>query len=242
MQFVWLGHATVYMKNCNGTRVLVDAWVDTNLACNAQLTQLVRSWGIDVIVLTHGHSDHCADVAALQHDTGAIVCCQYDAQEWLTYQNIPPAAIRAFNKGGTVTLGDLRITMTAAAHSNSWPTAAGARTLGNEVGYVLRTQGDVTVYAAGDTAVMADMAIIADLYQPHVALLPIGDKYTMGPYEAAYATKLIQPQVVLPIHYATFPDLSGTPDLFRTELLQRGVSVQVLAPAVGEWITWSVNS
>ena len=242
MQFVWCGHATVYMKNCHGTRVLIDAWVDTNPACGAEIAQRVREWGVDVIVLTHGHSDHCADLAALQRDTGAIVCCQYDAQEWVTYQHVPQSAVRAFNKGGSVTINDLRITMTAAQHSNSWPTAAGARMLGSEVGYVFRTTGDATVYAAGDTTVMADMAIIGDLYQPHVALLPIGDRYTMGPYEAAYATELIHPQAVLPIHYATFPDLTGTPDLFRAELMQRGVDVEVLAPPVGEWITWSVNS
>lgn len=240
MQIVWLGHATVYLKNTRGTRILVDAWVDTNPSCPAELARSVRQWGIDVIVLTHGHSDHCADVAALQRDTGALVCCQYDAVEWLTYQDIPTDAIRAFNKGGTVHVNDVRITMTTAQHSSSWPTAAGARMLGNEVGYVFRSPDDITVYAAGDTTVMADMAIIGELYQPHLALLPIGDTYTMGPYEAAYAAKLIQPQVILPIHYGTFPALSGTPTMLKNELHARNLATRVLSPEVGAWMAWEL--
>ena len=241
MQFVWLGHATVFMKNTQGTRILVDAWVDTNPACPAALAKHVRQWGVDVIVLTHGHMDHCADVAALQRDTGAVVCCQYDAQEWLTYQNIPAESIRAFNKGGTVHVKDVRITMTHAQHSSSWPTAAGNRVLGSEAGYVFRMDSDVTVYAAGDTNVMADMAIIADLYKPAVSILPIGDQYTMGPYEAAYACKLLNSSAVLPIHYATFAGLTGTPTMLRNELHARGVATSVLAPDIGESIQWSTS-
>lgn len=240
MQFVWLGHATVYMKNVNGTRILVDAWVDTNPTCPAALAQQVRHWGIDVIVLTHGHSDHCVDVAALQRDTGAVVCCQYDAQEWLTYQNVPATAIRAYNKGGSVHVNDVRITMTAAQHSSSWPTAAGARTLGSEVGYVFRSEQDATVYAAGDTNVMADMAIIADLYQPHIAILPIGDRYTMGPYEAAYAASLLRARAIMPVHYGSFAELTGTPAALRDEMQMRGLTTNMLAPEIGEPIMWSI--
>lgn len=239
MQFVWLGHATVYMQNNHGTRILVDAWVDNNPACTAELVQQVRTWGVDVILLTHGHSDHCMDVAALQRDTGAMVCCQYDAQEWLTYQNIPHTFILAFNKGGTVHIEDVRITMTTAQHSSSWPTAAGMRMLGNEVGYIIRSDNDVTVYAAGDTNVMADMAVIAELYQPQLAILPIGDRYTMGPYEAAYATHLLRATAVLPVHFGTFPGLSGSPSALKEELQLRNVSAHVLTPAIGDRITWS---
>jgi L-ascorbate metabolism protein UlaG (beta-lactamase superfamily) len=109
--------------------------------------------------------------------------------------------------------------------------------LGNAVGYVLRVQDDITIYAAGDTAVMADMAIWAELYAPDLAILPIGDRFTMGPYEAAYAAKLLQVTAVLPVHYATFPQLTGTPQHLVAELSARGLTtVHVYSPNPGDTI------
>ena len=233
MQITWLGHATVYLVTTGGTRILVDAYVDNNPVCPTEWHSKIRTLGIDVILLTHGHIDHSLDVAALYRDTGARIVCQYDVTEWLTYQDINPDSIEAFNKGGTVRIGDVRITMTTAQHSSNWPTAAGRRVLGNEVGYIIRADDDHTVYAAGDTTVMADMAILADLYAPSIALLPIGDRYTMGPYEAAYALKLLRSAYVLPIHHSTFPGLSGTPDQLKDEIAARGVTCSVFAAIPG---------
>lgn len=224
MQLTWLGHATVYMQTQQGTRILIDAWVDHNPACPPEWHQLVRQRGVDLICVTHGHSDHSADLAALQRDTGAKVLCQYDVSDWMAWQDVLPEHLVAFNKGGTVQLGDVRVTMVPAQHSSAWPTAAGDRQMGNEVGYVFRVQDDITVYAAGDTTVMADMAIWAELYAPDVAILPIGDRFTMGPYEAAYATQLLNVSAVLPIHHSTFPLLTGTPEHLKVELQRRGLS------------------
>lgn len=241
MQLTWLGHATVYVVTTAGTRVLIDAWVDTNPACPSEWHAEVRRRGVDMIVLTHGHSDHCADVARLYADTGATIFCQYDVVEWLEWQDVPAEKIVGFNKGGTVTHDDVRLTMVAAQHSSAWPTVAGQRQLGNAVGYVMRVQNDITIYAAGDTAVMADMAIWADLYAPDLAMLPIGDRFTMGPYEAAYAVKLLKATAVLPIHYATFPQLTGTPPHLIAELHERGLAdVTVYAPNPGDTITRGV--
>ena len=241
MQLTWLGHATVYLVTKAGTRVLIDAWVDTNPSCPPAWHAEVRRLGVDMIVLTHGHSDHCADVARLHADTGATVYCQYDVVEWLEWQDIPSSHIVGFNKGGTVEHADVRLTMVAAQHSSAWPTAAGQRQLGNAVGFIMRVQDDITVYAAGDTAVMADMAIWAELYAPHLALLPIGDRFTMGPYEAAYAVKLLKVAAVLPIHYATFPQLTGTPQRLSAELHARDIThVTVYAPNPGETIQQGV--
>lgn len=236
MHITWLGHATVYMVTAHGTRILLDAWVDNNPACPKEWHELVRTQGVDVIVLTHGHTDHSADVARLQQATGAQVFCQYDVVEWLTWQDVPADKVVGFNKGGTIRHNDVRITMTAAQHSSSWPTAAGVRTLGSEVGYVIRADDDLTVYASGDTSVMADMAIIADLYAPDVAILPIGDRFTMGPYEAAYALKLLRSAAVLPIHHSTFPLLTGTPAQLVDELASRGVTCEVLVPHPGQTV------
>jgi L-ascorbate metabolism protein UlaG (beta-lactamase superfamily) len=233
MQLTWLGHATVYIVTPAGTRILVDAWVDNNPACPPAWHHRLRTLGIDVILLTHGHTDHSLDVAALHRDTGARVVCQYDVVEWLTYQDVDQTRIEGMNKGGTIRINDVRITMTTAQHSSAWPTAAGMRQLGTEVGYVVRVDNDATVYAAGDTTVTADMAILADLYAPDIALLPIGDRYTMGPYEAAYALKLLKSRMVLPIHHNTFPGLTGTPDQLATELAARGVVCTILTAQPG---------
>jgi L-ascorbate metabolism protein UlaG (beta-lactamase superfamily) len=234
MHITWLGHATVYLVTNGGTRILVDAWIDNNPACPPEWHNNIRTLGIDVILLTHGHIDHSLDVAPLYRDTGARVVCQYDVIEWLTYQDVAPESIEGMNKGGTIRIGDTRITMTTAQHSSNWPTAAGRRVLGTEVGYMLRVDNDVTVYAAGDTTVMADMAILADLYAPDIAILPIGDRYTMGPYEAAYALKLLRAAHVLPIHYQTFPDLTGTPALLADEIAARGVTCSIIPAQVGQ--------
>jgi L-ascorbate metabolism protein UlaG (beta-lactamase superfamily) len=225
------------MVTAHGTRILLDAWVDNNPACPKEWHELVRTQGVDVILLTHGHADHSADVARLQQSTGAQVFCQYDVVEWLTWQDVLADKVVGFNKGGTIRHNDVRITMTAAQHSSSWPTAAGSRTLGSEVGYVIRADDDITVYASGDTAVMADMAIIADLYAPDVAMLPIGDRFTMGPYEAAYALKLLRSVAVLPIHHSTFPLLTGTPAQLVDELASRGVVCEVLMPNPGQTVS-----
>ena len=237
MELVWLGHATVYLKTARGTRILIDAWVDNNPACPATWHERVRTLGVDIILLTHGHADHSADLARLQHDTNAHVMCQYDVVEWVTWQNVPEHRVIGFNKGGTVRHNDVRITMTSAQHSSSWPTAAGARTLGSEVGYVIRADDDCTVYAAGDTAVTADMGVIGDLYAPDIAILPIGDRFTMGPYEAAYALSLLRSRLVLPIHHSTFPLLTGTPAQLVDEIAQRGVNCTVMNVAPGQIIS-----
>jgi L-ascorbate metabolism protein UlaG (beta-lactamase superfamily) len=233
MQITWLGHATVYLVTTGGTRILVDAYVDNNPVCPTEWHSKIRTLGIDVILLTHGHIDHSLDVAPLYRDTGARIVCQYDVTEWLSYQDVPPDSIEGMNKGGTIRIDDTRITMTTAQHSSNWPTAAGRRVLGTEVGYILRVDNDVTVYAAGDTTVMADMAILADLYAPDIAILPIGDRYTMGPYEAAYALHLLRSAHVLPIHFETFPDLTGTPAQLADAIAVRGVSCSVIPAVIG---------
>ena len=236
MQITWLGHSTIYLKTNAGTRILIDAWIENNPACPPEWHAKLRELGVDIIMLTHGHTDHCVDTAALYNDTHAQVVCQYDAVEWLTYQNVANESIVALNKGGTARINDVRITMVNAQHSNSWPTSVGPRMFGSEVGYVLRVDNDITVYAAGDTNVMPDMAIIADLYHPDVAMIPIGDVYTMGPYEAAYAMQLLKSAAVLPIHHSTFPGLPGTPAQFSAELALRGVVCDVLNLAPGQTI------
>jgi L-ascorbate metabolism protein UlaG (beta-lactamase superfamily) len=233
----WLGHATFHIRTPGGKNILIDAWVDTNPACPQDWKDRIRTDGLDAIFVTHGHFDHIADVVAIAQATGAIVVGQYDLTGWLASKGIDQNKLVGFNKGGTVNVAGIRATMTHATHSSTFTDNEVIVPLGSEAGYVFELENGFTIYHTGDTAVTADMQIIGDLYKPELCILPIGDHFTMGPRQAAYALKLIQPKYAIPEHYATFPLLSGTPAALREHCKEFGVQVEVLAPAVGESLT-----
>jgi L-ascorbate metabolism protein UlaG (beta-lactamase superfamily) len=230
----WLGHATFHIVTPGGKRLLIDAWVDGNPACPEPWKQRVRADGLDAIFVTHGHFDHINDLLALARETGAAVVGQFDLTGWLASKGLPESQLVGFNKGGTVTVAGVRATMTHATHSSTFNDGGVIIPMGTEAGYVLRMENGFTIYHTGDTAVTMDMQIIGDLYRPDLAILPIGDHFTMDPRQAAYALKLIRPRYAIPEHYATFPLLSGTPEQLREHCKEFGVEVEVIAPQPGE--------
>jgi L-ascorbate metabolism protein UlaG (beta-lactamase superfamily) len=232
----WLGHATFHIVTPGGAKILIDAWVDTNPACPDTWKQRVHAEGIDAIFVTHGHFDHIADLIALAGATGATIVGQFDVTGWLASKGIPEDRLLGFNKGGTVEIAGVRATMTHATHSSTFNDSGVIVPMGAEAGYVLRMANGFTIYHTGDTAVTADMQIIGDLYRPDLAILPIGDHFTMDPRQAAYALKLIRPKYAIPEHYATFPLLSGTPAALREHMNEFGVDAEVIALAPGESI------
>lgn len=233
----WLGHATWHVQTPGGKRLLIDAWTNTNPACPEEWKQRLRSEGADYILVTHGHFDHIGDLLELATTTDAKLVCQFDLASWMTGKGINEEQIIGFNKGGTVNLDGVQVTMTHATHSSTFNDNGTIVPMGSEAGYVLRMENDFVVYHTGDTAVTADMQIIGDLYKPELTILPIGDHFTMGPLQAAYALKLIGSKYALPSHYGTFPLLHGTPEQLREQLAKLGVGCEVLAPKPGESVS-----
>jgi L-ascorbate metabolism protein UlaG (beta-lactamase superfamily) len=181
----------------------------------------------DLILVSHGHSDHITDAAAMAKSTGATVVGIWEVVSWLGAKGVQ--AVEPMNKGGTITVKGLRITMTEAIHSSSFDDN-GIVYLGEPAGFVVRLENHQTLYFAGDTALFGDMKLIGELYKPDIGFLPIGDRFTMGPDTAAAAAKWLGVRQVVPMHWGTFPLLTGTPEMLKQHLAGTGIEVLELEP------------
>jgi L-ascorbate metabolism protein UlaG (beta-lactamase superfamily) len=202
----WLGHATVLVSLSSGINLLIDPFIEHN---PKYPKGFVLPEKIDYVLLTHGHIDHIADAVPVAQKYGATVLAMVELAGYIAAKGV--ASTVGFNLGGTVKLPGVAVTLVEAKHSTSVEEDGKPVYLGLAAGLVLTIENGPVLYHAGDTSVFRDMELIAELYAPEVAMLPIGDHYTMGPKEAALAIRYLQPQLVLPIHWGTFPALTGTP-------------------------------
>ena len=205
----WLGHSAFRVESSGGKRIYIDPFLNGNPKCPEAEQQPER---VDMIALTHAHGDHVGDTVDLAKQHSPTVVAQVELSAWLNKQGVDEGKLPAPNKGGTVDVDGVKFTLTNAFHSSATPDGGYG---GEAAGIVVELEDGTKVYFAGDTCVFGDMQLIGRIYQPDVAVLPIGGHYTMDPKEAAVALELLGTKRCVPSHYGTFPVLKGTPQQLK---------------------------
>lgn len=209
-KLTWLGHATFRIETPGGKTIIIDPWVMNNPMCPAQEKNVKK---VDILLCTHGHLDHIGDAVEIAKKHTPTVVGIPELTAWLQKKGVQNTAM--MNKGGTQTLGDIKVTMVHADHSCGIQDGDEIVYGGEACGYVVEFSNGLKIYHAGDTNVFGDMRIIHELYAPDIVMLPVGDHFTMGPREAAYACNLLKAKTVIPMHFGTFPMLTGTPSALQ---------------------------
>lgn len=215
MEFTWLGHACFRIDH-NGETAIVDPFITDNPACPVEVDDIDN---VDYVLVTHGHDDHLGDAVELASRHDAVFFSNFEivthAQENGVEQGQP------MNIGGTVEDGALTVHMTEAQHSSG-------QGFGHQVGFVVEWDGQ-TFYHAGDTGLFSDMELIADFLDPDLALLPIGDRFTMGPESASKAVEFLDVNQAIPMHFNTMEAIEQDPQDFVQAVGDRA-DVVVLQP------------
>src|ERR1700680_2572556 len=228
VKLTWLGHATFRVETPGGKTILIDPWVMGNPMCPEKEKNVKK---VDVLLCTHGHFDHIGNPNEIATKHRPKVVGIPELVGWLEKKGVKQTS--AMNKGGTQTVGDIKVTMVHADHSCGIKDGDELVYGGEACGYGVEFANGVKIYHAGDTNVFGDMKIIRELYAPEIAMMPIGDHYTMGPREAAYACNLLKPKTVIPMHFGTFPQLTGRP----ADLQKLVPNIEVLEMKPGQTVT-----
>jgi L-ascorbate metabolism protein UlaG (beta-lactamase superfamily) len=225
IQITWLGHSSFEIEFESGEVLILDPWITGNPAYPVG-HEIRRA---DAIAISHGHFDHVADLVQLANKFDSKVIGIFEIATWAGTKGVKNAI--AMNKGGTVDLGFVKLTMTHALHSSSIQDGDNILYGGEAAGYILTFKDDRRAYFAGDTAIFSEMELYAEIYHPALAFLPVGDHFTMGPEEAAFAARMLKVREIIPMHYGTFPLLHGQPEQLAEKLSGSGIQVLRLKQA-----------
>ena len=228
IRIIWLGHSTFKVISPEGTVILIDPWVKSNPACPESARQFDR---LDTMLLTHGHFDHIGDAVELAKQHAPEVVGIYELGHWLESKGV--GNIHPMNKGGSQPIRDIVVTMVHADHSCGILDDGKIIYGGEAVGYVIEFTNGYRIYHSGDTNLFGDMKLIGQLYSPHLAMLPIGDLFTMSPREAAHACVFVGAKTIIPMHFGTFPALTGTPEKLR-EMTRHLPDLEIIKLKPGE--------
>lgn len=227
MKIRWLGHSAFSISTPNDINILIDPFIRDNPACPVDLEDLKA----DIICVTHGHKDHFGDTVELAEKNKATVICNHEHSVYLAQQELDTIGM---NIGGTVNVDEIRVSMVNACHSSDMDFIEGIGPGGSSCGYILELENDRKIYHSGDTSIFGDMeTVIKNIYRPQIALLPIGDRYTMGIMEASIAASWIKPEVIIPMHYNTFPVIEQDPIRYK-DLVEISTDTKVAVLKPGE--------
>jgi L-ascorbate metabolism protein UlaG (beta-lactamase superfamily) len=228
-KITFLGQSTFLGESDKGKKFYIDPWLEGNPRCPEQYK---KPESVDFMVLTHGHADHISDVIKVFNTNNCNVAGPYELVNLLSEEgNFGDKAV-PMGKGGTVHFDSLEVTLTHAMHSSSY----NGQYSGEPCGIIMKFENGKTLYHAGDTNVFGDMKLISELYSPDLCLLPIGSRFTMNEKEAALATELLSAKRVVPIHFGTFPLLTGTSEQYKKEVQKRKLSTEINVLEPGDTI------
>lgn len=227
LAITWLGHAAVHVTTPQGTEILIDPFLSQNPKFPKDYKLPEK---LDLLLLTHGHMDHIADAVAVAKKRRPEVVAIFELTAWIGSKGVESTV--GMNLGGSYKYKDVVISLVEARHSSSIQDGNETLYAGDPTGFIVAAEGAPAVYHAGDTSLFSDMRLIKDLYAPAIGMIPIGDHYTMGPKAAAMAAGFLGIKTIIPIHYGTFPQLTGTPAELEQHL--KGTGVKVIAPHPGE--------